>query len=460
MAIDNGKLILSHDQSLREQLDDIATCIGDFRVSTLGRDVGMLCHSPNVNQASLRRPFHVGRFVKGDEVEMVMQEKDYGYAGLRPNSKLSTGAGTTMSFIRNIVSHTTGTNFWQPSALDNTDIAGTMQFDGYNHNAKYLGEDDTLQGLETIQEIPKNTLFSIVNLRYGDGYDVTVATDMTVPLTALSSSIKISFYFPNVQYGSTVRFNISGYIFPKHSNSPFGTEGQSQYFRIDTNGHETGETWTDSSGNTIEYRYDSSVGHCVDLYLTQVYVPRFTDLGPAIFTYQMQYVENFSTSNGTQMDIKAKVVSNGIYNIGPSSNTHSKIGFYYEQSDSWYQEEWNTAKQGRRTPYQHIFTDNGVNDSTAILIVIAKSFVTADEMAIVNPRFHEDLDDALNGYIMYDNLGFSDNCLNHLQAVYVIKCFGDANFITSQHQGVSTADDYKLIVAPVAYKLLYGDEGA
>lgn len=454
MAIENNIITLSHDQSLAEQLEDIATCLGDFRLSTLGRDIGMLCHSPKVNLASLRRPFHVGRFVKAAEVEKVMQEKEYGYAGLRSNSKLTTGNGTTNQFIKHILSKSTDTNLWEPAALDSSDIPGLMQFDGYNHNARFLGVDDTFKCLETIYEVGKGVEFSTATIPADRGGDFYVTTNERIPLTALSSSIKVTFYFTSPQLDDDVVININGAVVPRHNGTVFGGDGETEYFNLNTSGHSVGDTWQ-ANGNTFEYRYDTRLGHCVDMYLSQIFFPRETRLELGALDYWLQGVYNSSRIKGEYAPIIAKITSNGVYNIGPSNATSSNVGFYYEPNNSWLQSDWNTSKQGERTPYQYIFTDNGVTGHSAFFIVVAKSSRTADEYSIVNPRHREGLNDALNGYVIFNNLGFSDNCLNNLTEMYVIKCYGNNNFIDSAYESFTEADSQKFIIAPYGYKKIY-----
>lgn len=57
MAIDSkGRLVLSHNETTGEIKEQIATCLGDFRLSKLGRDLGMLCTSPKINMWAKYKP--------------------------------------------------------------------------------------------------------------------------------------------------------------------------------------------------------------------------------------------------------------------------------------------------------------------------------------------------------------------------------------------------------------------
>lgn len=453
MALSEDKKRLSIESGSGITPWEVAQCIGDYRTTKLGRDVGLLCCSPKVNRASIRRPFNVGRFVKAEEMEAVMQLKDYGFSTLKTNSKLSVGSGTTSAFINQIVAQSKEINLWTPTSPDQSDIPGLWQFDGYNHGARFIGQDDIVQGLEATYRIAVGREMGTIEIPQIDEGNYTLPTNCEVMQCAINDKIKVRFTWTHSQYTGSSRFIISGDIFPRYSGTSFGADGQTHSFSIDTNGHNVGESWTDTSGNTIELRADAGGMWYVDLYLSRIFLPDVTNETIHNLDYRLQYIRNNSTRSGTALPIKATIISNGTSNFKPANTLTSDVGFYYKQNDTWYQSEWNEAKQGKRTPYQHIFTDNGVNGTTGIFIVIAKNNY-ADEVAIVNPQYEMGVN-SLHGYVLYNNLGFSQNCLDTLKSVSVIQCHGDASFINGQYKNMSSADNTRLIVAPEGYRLMY-----
>ena len=134
MAINNGKLTLSHEQSLREQLDDIATCIGDFRISTLGgRGIGMLCTSPKVNTWSRNKPFCAVQNKYGVQSDNDRRMAAYGYYWfLGENSDYSNApaAHTPIGLIEQAKKLSCE---WKLKPLD---CYRVWDFDGYHHLAK------------------------------------------------------------------------------------------------------------------------------------------------------------------------------------------------------------------------------------------------------------------------------------------------------------------------------------
>ena len=179
MAINNGKLTLSHEQSLREQLDDIATCLGDFRVSTRGRDIGMLCTSPKVNKLAKNRPFEkhdfgaMGTFnMYGIQSESDRKSHAYGYYWFpdRDNEDLIPFA----PYPLNLIYKAKGLyGEWTSKPLS---IYRVWDFDGYNHNAK-IPYEYIITGADAEQK----RLCSVQSLE-GDDYEAGISlSDMPHP---------------------------------------------------------------------------------------------------------------------------------------------------------------------------------------------------------------------------------------------------------------------------------------
>ena len=129
MAYDSkGRLVLSHNLSTRENLDMIAECIGDFRISTLGgRDVGMLCTSPVINMWSKNKP------IRRPEVKVLTAEQ---------RAKVSFGidmSGCSASDYETLLTKAINNNceygYLKPRGGDYNEPFRGFDFDGYRHNA-------------------------------------------------------------------------------------------------------------------------------------------------------------------------------------------------------------------------------------------------------------------------------------------------------------------------------------
>ena len=129
MAYDSkGRLVLGHNLSTRENLDMIAECIGDFRISTLGgRDVGMLCTSPVINMWSKNKP------IRRPEVKVLTAEQ---------RAKVSFGidmSGCSASDYETLLTKAINNNceygYLKPRGGDYNEPFRGFDFDGYRHNA-------------------------------------------------------------------------------------------------------------------------------------------------------------------------------------------------------------------------------------------------------------------------------------------------------------------------------------
>ena len=129
MAYDSkGRLVLSHNLSTRENLDMIAECLGDFRISTLGgRDLGMLCTSPKVNMWSKHKP------IRRREVKVLTADQ---------RAKVSFGidmSGCSASDYETLLTKAINNNceygYLRPRGGDYNEPFRGFDFDGYRHNA-------------------------------------------------------------------------------------------------------------------------------------------------------------------------------------------------------------------------------------------------------------------------------------------------------------------------------------
>lgn len=162
MAIINGKIILSHSETLGEQLESIAECLRDYRTTTLGgrtaRDIGLLCTSPNINKWSKNRPFETressefqgvvfNHNIYGIQSDWDRKNSAYGfYWDLDKDNKelipIDDGLWTLLDRAKS------ASGGWTQKPLS---IYRVWDFDGYDHNAKnpYVYN---IEGHETEQE--------------------------------------------------------------------------------------------------------------------------------------------------------------------------------------------------------------------------------------------------------------------------------------------------------------------
>lgn len=463
MATSNGKITLSHSESLREQLDSISECLGDYRVSKYGRDIGILCTSPKINPASLRRPIHTGGFVKAADMEATKQRLDYGYDGFQTYSKLTTGAGTTKAFVDKIKSTSEGSNLWIPSSPHSSDIPGTWEFDGYNHKAKYIGESDVIYGLKERVVIANGVTIDVFSIpAEKEGYSYTANSELQCYQSAIFDKIKLRFSLSDTSVRGECVFKVNAYVMPMYGDQAAGREGEGHYFQIDTTGHQSGDTWTDIWGSEITMGADSGGRWYVEITLSMMFFPTVTNITSHTLKYRIYDISNYSyttTDNGTKYQaLSVRMTSGGVINFEPSLTEKNSMGFFIQNDDSWYSEEWTTAKQGQPTPYDHFFTNRGITDRKPMLIIVAKSRLTATETVVVNP-YHEYGDLRFNGYVIYENLPFSEACLSSLETVHAIKIYGTTAMIpnnTGYTDAYSITDGYKWVCPPFAYIQTYG----
>lgn len=134
MAYDSkGRLVLSHNVSTRENLDMIAECLGDFRISALGRDVGMLCTSPKISQWSKNKPFCAEMNQYKVQTDADRKAAAYGVYWFMGTSEYTDApaAHTALELIQKAKS-LGGTWKIKP----HNGIYRAWDFDGYRHNAK------------------------------------------------------------------------------------------------------------------------------------------------------------------------------------------------------------------------------------------------------------------------------------------------------------------------------------
>lgn len=130
MAISADKTKLYVDRTVTPNkgitLDEIAACLKDYRKSKFGRDVGLLCTSPNINKWSKNKPIKHRSYGPLTDSERVGEDRTEGYLyGVKclalPN-KLSDLHQYTYKYRR-------------PFGGLGVSPYRMMDFDGYDHNA-------------------------------------------------------------------------------------------------------------------------------------------------------------------------------------------------------------------------------------------------------------------------------------------------------------------------------------
>lgn len=133
----NGKITLSHSESLKEQLDSISEGLRDGRTTTVGgktaRDLGMLCTSPNINQQSKNKPFCAVQNRYSVQTENDRKRAAYGYYWFIGTSDY-TNAPAAHTPIQLIEQAKAMNGKWKFKPLDG--VYRAWDFDGYNHLAK------------------------------------------------------------------------------------------------------------------------------------------------------------------------------------------------------------------------------------------------------------------------------------------------------------------------------------
>lgn len=132
MAIsdDKNRLFVDTENNKGITLWEVAQCLRDYRVSRLGRDVGILCTSPNINKWAKHKPV---RFDTLDVNDDVWKASD-GWCGLNIENALISN-NTDVSGIENHYSEKTdnGWEYARPRGILQSEPFRLLDFNGYNH---------------------------------------------------------------------------------------------------------------------------------------------------------------------------------------------------------------------------------------------------------------------------------------------------------------------------------------
>lgn len=198
MAIDSkGRLVLSHNDTTEEIKGQIATVLRDFRVSTLGRDLGMLCTSPNINMWSKNKP------IRRPELTILTDQQ-----------RAKSSFGIDMSGC-----HDTSYEGLLTKAINNNCEYGYLRPRGINseYNEPYRGYD--FDGYFHNAEVPYRYNFVHIDSNIDGWMDITISPNADLMLSEIDPTMlpssdmsKNNLVLLYRRYGTTTG---GGYIFPK-----------------------------------------------------------------------------------------------------------------------------------------------------------------------------------------------------------------------------------------------------
>ena len=130
---DKNRLYVDKNSGKGISLDDVAECLKDYRVTKFGRDVGVLCTSPNINKFAKYKPIRYntwGVLTKDQYKGMSTDAADGIYYGIKINGPINAEIGPNLVDI-----HDTEFEYIRPTGGAESPFR-VLDFDGYNHNAQ------------------------------------------------------------------------------------------------------------------------------------------------------------------------------------------------------------------------------------------------------------------------------------------------------------------------------------
>lgn len=146
MAYDstNKKLYTTATEGI--STSEVAACLGDYRVTARGRDIGLLCSSPKINKWSPVKPFRDSAlyFSSKDERDAARRMANQGL--LLPTAA-NAGIGTSqaayrrtylgyLTYLASTTRQTPNYTYQQPRGKSYNEPFRLLDFDGYMHRAK------------------------------------------------------------------------------------------------------------------------------------------------------------------------------------------------------------------------------------------------------------------------------------------------------------------------------------
>lgn len=145
MAYDSTTKKLYTTASEGISTSEVAVCIGDYRVTSRGRDIGLLCSSPKINKWSPAKPFRNASWKFGSSTERDTARRMVNQGLLLPTAA-NAGVGTSQAAYRRTylgyltylasTGQTPNYTYQQPRGKASNEPFRLLDFDGYMHKAK------------------------------------------------------------------------------------------------------------------------------------------------------------------------------------------------------------------------------------------------------------------------------------------------------------------------------------
>ena len=145
MAYDSTTKKLYTTASEGISTSEVAACLGDYRVTARGRDIGLLCSSPKINKWSPAKPFRNASWKFGSKTERDTARRMVNQGLLLPTAA-NAGVGTSQAAYRRTylgyltylasTGQTPNYTYQQPRGKASNEPFRLLDFDGYMHRAK------------------------------------------------------------------------------------------------------------------------------------------------------------------------------------------------------------------------------------------------------------------------------------------------------------------------------------
>lgn len=131
MALSEDKKRLSIESGSGITPWEVAQCIGDYRTTALGRDVGLLCSSTQVNKWAKNKPIEAVSNQYGMQTDDQRKQAAYGfYWWNRTREADAPWATSATDLLNKAIANGSDWKYKQP-----TSVMRLGDFDGYNHGA-------------------------------------------------------------------------------------------------------------------------------------------------------------------------------------------------------------------------------------------------------------------------------------------------------------------------------------
>lgn len=403
MATVNGKIVLSHSETLKEQLDSISECLRDFRTTTLSgktaRDLGLLCTSPNINEKALMKPYRSPMPVT------TFEDRARAKFGWDTNNK---AAGEPMSsYLDRLKANGVNKNYWSylpPRGKEYNEMLRVWDFDGYYNNEKGFGEKAVIQKF--------------------DKKDISLKGNSQTITLSKNANTRGSYESSLLQIYSKVVIQVA-----VEKVSPFDTslynwdvDGTFTISVVSDNGvvkaSETWDIYSDGNGvpsKLFTFRYDTtSANNC-----------------KIVYTWNIDNRSNFYNGQDQEyFDIELKTTTEDCYTLAQLSN--GREGLSYRDASSW--------------DYDVL---NAMFGSNELLLVVELTDGVSTERKMGTGK----------NIFLFEKAGFSTSMMQSFTTMYLYALRGDNNSIFSitspdldYYGDISLADNYEIIPHQFSFK--------